>query len=150
MDRIPRKGAMVGGGIGVGGSLILIGLLYATGANDTTAGQYTIIVFIEVYVVLFSCSRFTFILAAIGPAHHKFCQPHGAYSRGCTRLSNTSRQFVLLLAALEWQSIKSVRFSFLMRALADRLLPACKLHGRLNCVSSPLLFVLFASDKRHI
>lgn len=52
---------MVYGGFGVGGSLILIGLLYATGANKNTAGQYTIIVFIEIYAVVYACEPLALI-----------------------------------------------------------------------------------------
>lgn len=46
---------MVGGGFGIGGTLILIGVLYASDAASKEQGvRYFIIALIEIYVILFA------------------------------------------------------------------------------------------------
>jgi hypothetical protein len=39
---------MIGGGSVVGGAMLLIGTLYATGANENRSGQYAIIALIYI------------------------------------------------------------------------------------------------------
>lgn len=55
IDKLSRKTAMVGGGLGIGCTLILIGVLYASHAASEAKGvRYFIIALIEIYVILFA------------------------------------------------------------------------------------------------
>lgn len=55
-DKIKRRWSLTGGGIGIGACLLLMGVLYATNANNTRAGQWSIIVLIELFVIVFSAT----------------------------------------------------------------------------------------------
>ncbi|KAK7056853.1 hypothetical protein VNI00_002570 [Paramarasmius palmivorus] len=49
-DKWSRRTPMIGGGALVGGTMFLIGILYASHANDVAAGRWTIIVLIYLFV----------------------------------------------------------------------------------------------------
>ncbi|KAL0570032.1 hypothetical protein V5O48_011930 [Marasmius crinis-equi] len=52
-DKWTRRTPMIGGGICIGGTMTLIGILYASHANDAAAGRWTIIVLIYLFVASF-------------------------------------------------------------------------------------------------
>ncbi|KZO91815.1 general substrate transporter [Calocera viscosa TUFC12733] len=52
-DKWGRRGPMIGGGVVIGSAMLLMGILYASGANDAPAGRWAIIVLIYIFVVGF-------------------------------------------------------------------------------------------------
>ncbi|KAG7088381.1 hypothetical protein E1B28_012382 [Marasmius oreades] len=49
-DKWGRRTPMVGGGVAIGGTMLLIGILYASHANEAVTGRWTIIVLIYLFV----------------------------------------------------------------------------------------------------
>ncbi|GAA5831306.1 hypothetical protein JCM11251_007829 [Rhodosporidiobolus azoricus] len=57
IDRAGRRPIYIGGGIAVAVTLLIIGSMYASGAAGTEAGKWTVIVFIELFVLSFGMTQ---------------------------------------------------------------------------------------------
>lgn len=55
-DKWGRRSSMINGGLVISGTMIAIGSLYASQASTTTAGKWTIIALIYVFVVAYATS----------------------------------------------------------------------------------------------
>ncbi|KAI5475035.1 MFS sugar transporter [Pseudohyphozyma bogoriensis] len=90
LDNFGRRTIIIGGGTVVSACLLIIGSLYASGANHTPGGKWTIIILIEVYAVVFAATWATvtrLYASEIQPSKTRAAA--SSFGQGANQLVNT-------------------------------------------------------------